>query len=339
MSTPPLQHSLSPLAERLEHAVRRALPLWSLSPASDVSLLAISENVTWLVSDAASDRRVVIRVHRPGYHTKAEIESEHAWIHALRERGTVDTPALVPLRDGGWLGQISDGDLTRYAVAFEFMTGRAPAETEDLTNWFMRLGGISARLHQHARTWPLPAGFTRKSWNYDTTVGPIHYWGEWQNALGLHELGPEARALLQRVCECLHRRLACYGETLDRFGLVHADLRLANLLVDGERLGVIDFDDCGFSWHMYDFAAAVSFFEHSPVVPALMDAWIAGYAAVHPLAAEHVNEIPVMVMLRRMLLTAWIATHAETPTAQAAGIGAYTHGTLALAEIFLTRYG
>ena len=39
-----------------------------------------------------------------------------------------------------------------------------------------------------------------------------------------------------------------------------------------------------------------------------------------------------MVMLRRMLLTAWIASHAETPTARELMAGGYASGTVALAE-------
>ena len=57
-------------------------------------------------------------------------------------------------------------------------------------------------------------------------------------------------------------------------------MRLANLLVDGDEVKVIDFDDCGFSWHLYDAATAVSFFEHEPHVPELMDAWVRGYRRV-----------------------------------------------------------
>ena len=46
--------------------------------------------------------------------------------------------------------------------------------------------------------------------------------------------------------------------------------------------------------------------------------------------------IPTFVMLRRLLLTAWIASHAETPTAQEMGIP-YTEGTCAIAEDYLSR--
>ena len=45
----------------------------------------------------------------------------------------------------------------------------------------------------------------------------------------------------------------------------------------------------------------------------------------------------MLVMLRRMLLTAWIASHAETPLAQERGV-AYTRGTLGFGEAFLSRH-
>ena len=48
--------------------------------------------------------------------------------------------------------------------------------------------------------------------------------------------------------------------------------------------------------------------------------------------------MPAFIMLRRILLTAWIASHSETPTAEAMGVP-YTFGTLDLAETFLARYG
>jgi Ser/Thr protein kinase RdoA (MazF antagonist) len=47
--------------------------------------------------------------------------------------------------------------------------------------------------------------------------------------------------------------------------------------------------------------------------------------------------IPTFVMLRRLLLTAWIGSHAETPTAQDV-IETHTDGTLSLADDFLSKY-
>jgi Ser/Thr protein kinase RdoA (MazF antagonist) len=165
-------------------------------------------------------------------------------------------------------------------------------------------------------------------------LGTRLLWGDWHAGLGLRDDG---RKLLQRVADILKQRLDTYGNTYDRFGLVHADLRLANLLVDGARLGVIDFDDCGFSWFFYDFAAAVSFMEHEPVVAELQASWLDGYRAIAPVSHEDELMLPVFVMLRRMLLTAWIASHSDTETARRSGTD-YTDGTVAMGEQFLRTF-
>jgi Ser/Thr protein kinase RdoA (MazF antagonist) len=58
---------------------------------------------------------------------------------------------------------------------------------------------------------------------------------------------------------------------------------------------------------------------------------------VAALSDEETAIIPTLIMLRRMLLTAWLASHSETPTAEQLGKG-YTEGTVALARAFLAEY-
>lgn len=315
---------------RLADGLTELLPVWGVGVDAGLKLLTISENATFRVSDPGG-RDLIVRVHRPDYHSEAEILSELAWTEALRRDGVVVTPEAIPSADGRLLQSFSDGDTQRFAVAFEFMSGREPDAESDLVKWYGVLGEINARLHAHSRGWVRPEGFARKVWDFDHILGRSAWWGDWRAALGLTA---EGRAVLERTHAALETRTAAYGYGADRFGLVHCDMRAANLLVEGERLGVIDFDDCGLSWFAYDFAAAISFMEHEPFIPELTAAWLEGYRRVAPLAAEHEAALPMLVMLRRMQLTAWIASHAETPTAQSLG-PAYTDGTVALAERFL----
>ena len=321
--------------DRLEAMLRSALPAWSLAPDSDLALLTISENATFRVWDEAADRRLILRVHRPDYHTAEEILSELAWISALRDDRVAAIPAPVPGRDGQLLYRLHDGTAAHHVAAFEFVAGRSPSAEDDLTAWFQRLGAISARLHMHSRSWRKPEAFKRKIWDFGTTIGATPYWGQWVYGLGLDAAG---RALLTRTVAKIEQYVARFGTGDDRFGLIHADLRLANLLADGDHLQLIDFDDCGFSWFVYDFAAAISFIEHEPIVPALLDSWINGYRTILPLSSEDAAMIPVFVMLRRIMLVAWIASHSETPTAQETGIP-YTLESLVLADQFLSQYG
>ena len=143
------------------------------------------------------------------------------------------------------------------------------------------------------------------------------------------------RPILDRLDSALWLRLATYGTGEDRYGLIHADMRLGNLLLDDDGgITLIDFDDCGFCWFAYDFAAAISFHETNPAVPGLRAAWLAGYESVRPLGAIDIAATDSMVMLRRMALLAWIGSHAETGLAQQHMDG-FADGTAQLAERYL----
>ena len=324
--------------ERIDALAAAALPRFGLSSGATATLCNVSENHTYRVDDPESDRRYALRVHRPGYRTAHQIESELEWVDALREDGAVDTCVPVPVPGGERVVAVSaDGIGARNVVLFEWLPGAAPEpEGDAVIAGFRALGGISARMHAHARAWPRPVGFDRPVWDYDRTLGSAGYWGAWQDGLGM---GAEERRLLDRLDVVIARRLEAYGRPGDRFGLVHADIRLANLLVDERgHVRVIDFDDSGFSWFMYDFATTVSFMEDHPRVPELRDAWLEGYRSVAPLDVADEAELDTFVMLRRLLLVAWIGSH-HTFATEAAELGAgFTAGTCALAERYLSTH-
>jgi Ser/Thr protein kinase RdoA (MazF antagonist) len=324
--------------EPADTIARAALGQFPVGEGARVELCNVSENHTYRVSDPDGQAQFALRVHRPGYRTVQEIESELAWLDALDADGAVPTPGVVCTRDGRRVVSVgADGVEPRNVVLFEWVAGIAP----DLDGGaaaigqFERLGAISARMHRHARAWSTPPGFTRPRWDYEHSIGPAGHWGRWQDGLGM---GPEERAQLERLDATIARRLQAYGQGPERFGLVHADIRLANVLADGDTVRVIDFDDCGFAWFMYDFATAVSFMEDHPRVPELRDAWVRGYRTEAGLEPAAEAELDTFVMLRRLLLVAWIGSH-HTFAPEAAELGAgFTAATCTLAEGYLSTH-
>jgi Ser/Thr protein kinase RdoA (MazF antagonist) len=318
--------------ERLQVFARAAAADHGM-PGADLHLLNVSENATFRADQG--DQRLVLRVHRTGYHTEEAIRSELAWIDALRRDGVVDTARVLLTPDGRDVVEVRhpDGE-SRHVVAFEWRNGVNPPE-DRLVDDFVELGAIAARLHGHARSWQRPDGFTRFRWDFETSLGARGHWGRWQDGLGV---GSSELDVLGRAAAAVRTRLDAFGDGPDRFGLVHADMRLANLLVDGPDVCVIDFDDCGFSWYLYDLGSSLSFIEHLPVVPALIDAWVTGYRTVAPLSQDEVDELPTFVMLRRLLLVAWIGSHSNVPEAQALG-SEFTTTSCDLAETYLTQFG
>lgn len=329
--------STADVADRLAPVARRALGEYGVPEDATLTLLNVSENATFAVHDPATGRRTVLRVHRHGYHDGAEITSELAWLDALREDTGVRTPRVLPTVDGRRLLSMAEegADEPRHVVHFEFLPGVEPTPTgERLPASFELLGSITARMHEHALAWRRPAGFVRFAWDYDGSFGQQARWGRWQDGIAV---GREEKAVLGRLDATVRARLARFGSGQERYGLVHADLRLANLLEHGDETYVIDFDDCGWGWFLYDFGTALSFFEDDPRVPELTEAWVRGYRTVRDLSAEDERELATFVVMRRLLLVAWIGSHSGTDLARSMGT-AYTAGSCDLAEEYLSRF-
>ncbi|MGP4024169.1 phosphotransferase enzyme family protein [Actinomadura sp. 3N407] len=320
--------------DRLRAIAEAALPHYGWDPATaEVTLLNLSENATYLLRDG--ELEAVLRVHRPDYHDLEAIRSELAWTASLRQEAQVAAPVALPTTGGRLVADVAhpDGIERRHCVLFERLPGEAPSEDEELVPWFERLGQITAGLHRHARGWRPPPWFRRFSWDCDDAFGELPRWGHWRDGPGV---GLAETALLERVERLVRARLDRFGRTPDRFGLVHADMRLANLLHHESTTHVIDFDDCGYSWHLYDLATALTFIEDHPRAGQMIDAWLRGYGTVRALSSAELAEIPTLIMLRRLLMIAWLGSHGEVPEAKTLA-ATYTPAACAMAEQYLAK--
>jgi Ser/Thr protein kinase RdoA (MazF antagonist) len=326
-----------PVAEqlaRVEQLARQALPLYGLPSSSEIRLLNYSENATWLIRPPAGPARV-LRINRPGYHPRANIASELEWVLAIRRDTPIVTAEPIPALDGEFIQHIWHPGVPepRNCVLFTFVEGAEPDEGNRLAS-FELLGEVTARLHAHVVAWKPSRPMRRFRWDFDTMLGPGGHWGRWQKGTGVT---PAIQRHLSRILPVLRCRSDAVGFSKNRFGLIHADLRAANLLVKGDTVAAIDFDDCGYSWFIYDLAAALSFIETHPDVPALIDAWLRGYAKVRALSKPELAAIDTFMMMRRLLLLAWIGSHADTVQAQSVAPG-FAEGTAALADRYLSRF-
>lgn len=306
---------LARLLPLLGELAQQSLGLWDMPPNARAKLINVSENATYLIS-ADEGYQAILRIHREQYHTRRAIECELAWIAALKNANAVVTPDSYTGKNGEVIqtGQIEGFKNPRYMVLFEFIEGTQPDEEGNLEDPFEELGEIAARTHEHSKEWLRPNSFERLVWNLETVFGDHANWGDWRDA---PYVTPEVTEVLDRVEARVRGRLEAFGTGKDRYGLIHADMRLANLLICPEGIRLIDFDDCGFGWFLYDFATGISFMEDDPRVPELKKAWLRGYEKVRKLSDTEKAEIDTFVMLRRMALLAWIGSHLEAPEPQA----------------------
>lgn len=300
----------SAAAEHLR-AARAALDAWPLDVAH-VERVSVSENIAFRVRDRTG-ASYVLRLHRPWYHSHAELISEQVWTAALVDAG-VDVPVVVKTADGGGYVQVDIGHERRYAGLLEWVEGETlahrigtGAET-DVAGCFARLGAIMAQLHRQATGWRVPRGFARHAFDAEGLVGERPFWGRfWESP---HLDAGERR----RLAEMRHRIRAIlrrYRADAENYSLIHADLHPANVICNGPRLHVIDFDDAGFGWHAYDFAVALYHYQETDEYAAIRDALIAGYRRVRPVADDTVAMIPLFLLIRSLASIGWTAARPE----------------------------
>lgn len=335
-------------------------------------LLQLSENITYLVEytgntaqtmhmDAGTQyHRAVLRLSRPGYHTEPELQAEITWMQQLQrsslvrkgkqtvcESGSQRRICLQMRRpvsgdDGQYLYIVKDQNGgSYYGSIFVYLSGE-PLEDVPLKEqaiWFERLGEVTALLHKQVRGWKASTELPRFCWNYDTMIGEKAVWGDWRSVFDDKKAAQSEQniAFLHRADRMIYEKLQAYGMEEDRYGLIHGDLRGANLLIEGACLKIIDFDDCGYGWYMQDLAASLSFIETEEMVPELIRAWIIGYRKQGILTIADTDMIPTFIMMRRLQLLAWIQSRANAASA-IAHRKHFLEGTVELAGKYLALY-
>ncbi len=287
--------------------------LWPLPIDCTINLINLSENATFLITTKTL-QRFILRIHRHNYHSQNAIASELAWLESLHA-STIEVPIMINGRNGQWIQESNlDGALPmHYMVLFEFIDGLEPNQTSNLQDIFTQLGTLCAMLHQHSKAFTTPNFFSRPCWDLHTINDKQPIWGPWRDA---PNLTPDMIQNLKQAQDLITLRLEQFGTGNNRFGLIHADMRLANLLYHEGKITVIDFDDCGFGWYLYDFAASISFFEDHPDIETLKQVWLNSYQKINSLSNDDIIEIDTFIMFRRLLLLGWIGSHQHTQLAQ-----------------------
>jgi Ser/Thr protein kinase RdoA (MazF antagonist) len=277
-----------------------ALAFWG-NAASPPRLVRVGENIVF-EAHLRDGRHVALRLHRPGYQSLAAIEAELEWCAALAGAGV---PVARPLRaiNGEWTGHVGN----RRASCVEWLAG-APigaghlplaADAGKVRAEAAELGALIARLHGACDAGAVPADFPRKPWDAKALLGERPRWGAfWDNPA----LSTEGRDTLLAAREAARAQLVRARD----FGPIHADLLRENVLRGPDGLALIDFDDSGPGWRLYDLGTALVSAWRDPMLPVLAGGLLAGYGAHRPLPPDQRALLPLFMALRAFASCGWV---------------------------------
>jgi len=268
-------------------------------------LISHRENIVFAVILPRAGKGV-LRLHRRGYQSEDAIRSELWSMEALADAGlTVPRPQRT--NDDELLARLDDG---RVASVLGWMAG-APLGTggtpldgdpQEHMRRYASVGRAVARLHIAADRLTRPAWFRRPHWDIDGLLGPAPFWGRFWD----HPAASEDEALLLSEARRFAReKLSDYAAQGADRGLIHADLLRENILFDGHHAHLIDFDDCGFGFRLYDLGTALAQNLEEPALDRIATGLVEGYETERSLTDADRAMLPVFVMLRTLASVGW----------------------------------
>jgi len=306
---------------RLRRLGRTALARYGLEDAR-LTVQRYEHNTTFRVD--ARDGPYLLRINRPRVHTPDTIGSEMAWLIALRRDTELRVPEPVAARDGSFVVVACDPGVPepRVCVLLHWLDGRfvdqrlAPAHLR-------RVGALAGQLQEHATTWTLPSGFLRPRVDTLTNEAKLDSMApsaatarngdqprpdDGDRAVQLVEslVSTDDAALCARALEVVWATTRTLAEETGAFGLIHGDLHYENVLFHIGEAQAIDFDDCGWGFHLYDLAVILCELEGRPRYDELRDALLDAYAQIRRLPEDHAIHLRALFVLRRMQILMWV---------------------------------
>ncbi|MGV8986845.1 MAG: phosphotransferase enzyme family protein [Cypionkella sp.] len=290
--------------------VTQALTLWGLQDCPS-TLVAAREKHVYRVETPTP---VALRLHRPGLRSRVELISELDWMAALESRG-LSVPRPIPARDGQLCHQIG-GQIVDVLTWLEGVPlgsqGRLNPAIDGPVS-YRALGEAMARLHDMSDDWIPPAHFQRPAWNLDGLLGQAPIWGRfWENP----RLAPQDASLLQQARVTARARLKALPRT--DYGLIHADLVQENVLIgaDINTAGphLIDFDDGGYGYRLFDMATVLNHILREPDPEPLQQTFTQGYLSQRQI---DLAALPLFQAIRAFSYVGWIVPRLAEPGADA----------------------
>ncbi len=306
-------------AEALRRLAKAALVAWGIPGNSEISLIKHRENAVFRVKDG--DAQYALRVHRSGYHTDKELASELQWIAAINSE-SLRTPQVILTNAGESFVRIQVESVPeeRQVDLLEWFDGDPIATVEDgitdlasIKDTFFTVGQLMATTHQHSQEWEIPEGFERHAWDDDGVFGSEPFWGQYWK---LSQLSEEQLFRLEKAKQKALIELESFGKCGDRYGLIHADFLPENLLRSKNGICLIDFDDAGFGWHLFDIATTLFFHLGEDYFDDASNALLEGYRSRRLMPDDHLALLPLFLLMRGFTYLSWAYSRSETETAK-----------------------
>ncbi len=266
-------------ARRLRRLAGQALKLYDLDLAR-LKLVTNDVNAIFRV-DTKTGEKWILRITTPeGGHNFDHVAAEIDYLSALARDTQLSVPRPLSARDGRQIIEASVQGVpeARLCVIFCWVPGVDLARYLNPEN-MMRLGELSAQLHNYARTYRPPAGL--KLLVFDRVFPfpePIVLFEKGYEGM----LSPDQHKLCRQGVERAQKAIDLLRDSGESMRIIHGDLHQWNVRYSSGKLSPIDFEDLMWGWPVQDIAITLYYSLMRPDYPELRAAFEQGYNLICP---------------------------------------------------------
>ncbi|HEX8524726.1 MAG TPA: phosphotransferase [Tepidisphaeraceae bacterium] len=273
--------------KRARQVARQALRHYDL-PRVRLKLIAQQHNFVYRVHHDGQPRYVLRLQNALLSDEQARLQLQ--WMSHLRATAALPIPEPIPTIDGNPFYRVQHPDLggIRRAVLLTWLNGdyARPVTPHHMES----LGNLLAQLHQHSQSFAVSPDTSCHRLDADFLFGKTFCASSPSAALSANQ-----RRTLKHARTRIEALMNALAQHPNHFGLIHGDTNANNVIYHDGDARLIDFDEFGLGYYLYDLAEALRLFTRHENFPLLRDALIASYTTARPSFAISASALDAML--------------------------------------------
>ncbi|NUU60462.1 phosphotransferase enzyme family protein [Paenibacillus agri] len=245
-----------------------------------------------------------------------EMDERTRFINYLGRHG-MDIAYPVLNTNNNIIETLDTGDYILVAYTMDRIRGRVPGGNDYTKDFHIRYGALIGKLHRLTKNYPTWTGSAP-----DGGSDVLNWEGEWSFFYSWCK-----DAEIKQAWKSLKSELSELPVTRDTFGFIHNDPHINNIMLEHDRMVLIDFDVANYHWFANDIAIASQFllfstaggmnepFKDMDGLKFFYTHFMNGYEMENHLDTLFLNKLELFINYRRLLMytvsQSWLESNPE----------------------------
>ena len=242
-------------------------------------------------TDIYETGKYLLRIHQPGYQTPEAIKLELEWLNSMVKDDNLPVPKPVFTLDGQLTTSVSIPGIPgqRTCSLLSWIRGRELKKYNIKPYHYEQLGKLIAQLHNHTEIYGPPENQSKRIYDWEGLFGK-------STKKAWELLSPEYIKPFRTITKKVKRVMNDWGKSTEVYGLIHGDIGMeANVLFWKGNPRIIDFDDSGFGYYVFDLSIVLEDSEEDQIKSVFREALIDGYNQIRSLTEDQINALDLFL--------------------------------------------